>query len=167
MPEPPADAAVLENVTIYCTADPDDTTITQDTVIRGNVTFIGNLLTTKGVVLANGAKHYLDSIILQIGDTADEFNKLYVRRFDMRCTNLGADRQKLSATEITAWWKANEAAHVVKEAINQASKARAYYGAVQSRLEHTIQSLDTTVENLSASETRIRCYIMVAGVVFR
>ncbi|NYG57021.1 flagellin [Nocardioides perillae] len=44
----------------------------------------------------------------------------------------------------------------VKDAITQISTQRAELGAVQNRFEHTIKSVNVAVENLSASESRIR-----------
>ncbi len=49
-------------------------------------------------------------------------------------------------------------ASIVKldEAIGKVSTARAQLGAYQNRFEHTINNLNVSVENLSASESRIR-----------
>jgi flagellin len=44
----------------------------------------------------------------------------------------------------------------VQAAIKDVSSQRASLGAVQNRFEHTINSLNVSVENLSASESRIR-----------
>lgn len=44
----------------------------------------------------------------------------------------------------------------VQAAINQVSAIRSDLGAVQNRLEHTINNLGTTSENLQAAESRIR-----------
>lgn len=44
----------------------------------------------------------------------------------------------------------------VTSGIEQAAKQRAKLGAVQNRLEYTSNNLGTTVENLTASESRIR-----------
>lgn len=44
----------------------------------------------------------------------------------------------------------------VDKAIAEVSAQRAVYGAAQNRLEHTINNLGTTAENLSAAESRIR-----------
>ncbi len=41
-------------------------------------------------------------------------------------------------------------------AINQVNTDRAQYGAWQNQLEHTVNNLETTSENLSAAESRIR-----------
>ena len=44
----------------------------------------------------------------------------------------------------------------IDTAIKGVSTARATLGAYQNRFEHTINNLNVTVENLSASESRIR-----------
>lgn len=51
---------------------------------------------------------------------------------------------------------ANDAIELVDKAINQVSRQRAKIGATQNRLEHTINNLATTRENLIAAESRIR-----------
>lgn len=44
----------------------------------------------------------------------------------------------------------------VNRAIQAVSHVRSYYGAIQNRLEHTINNLDNIVENTTASESAIR-----------
>jgi flagellin len=44
----------------------------------------------------------------------------------------------------------------VNDALSLVSKQRSELGAMQNRLEHTIKNLDTSSENLQASESRIR-----------
>lgn len=44
----------------------------------------------------------------------------------------------------------------IQEAIDKVSVSRSDLGAVQNRLEHTINNLGTTSENLQAAESRIR-----------
>lgn len=51
---------------------------------------------------------------------------------------------------------ANEAITIINNAIEIVSKERSKLGANQNRLEHTINNLGTTAENLTASESRIR-----------
>jgi len=45
---------------------------------------------------------------------------------------------------------------LIQDAINSVSAMRSDLGAVQNRLEHTINNLGTTSENLQAAESRIR-----------
>lgn len=51
---------------------------------------------------------------------------------------------------------ANEAIQLIDKAIQTVSSERAKLGGVQNRLEHTINNLGATSENLAASESRIR-----------
>lgn len=51
---------------------------------------------------------------------------------------------------------ANAAIGKIKDAIDTVSSYRATLGAAQNRLEHTINNLDITSENITAAESRIR-----------
>lgn len=51
---------------------------------------------------------------------------------------------------------ASKALTVINTAINTVSSERAKLGAYQNRMEHTIANLNTSSENLSASESRVR-----------
>src|ERR1044072_1277230 len=53
----------------------------------------------------------------------------------------------------------------IDAAINAVSAQRATFGAVQNRLEHTINNLSTYQENLTASESQIRDVDMAAEMV--
>ena len=57
---------------------------------------------------------------------------------------------------------ANDAIGTIDDAITTVSSARSALGAVQNRFEHTIANLGVAVENLSASESRIRDTDMAA-----
>jgi len=54
---------------------------------------------------------------------------------------------------------------IVQDAINTVSKNRSNLGAVQNRLEHTINNLGASTENLTAAESRIRDvdYVLTAA----
>lgn len=62
----------------------------------------------------------------------------------------------VNAVDISSQTGASGAMTSVQDAIIQVSEQRADLGAIQNRLEHTIASVDTTSENLTASESRIR-----------
>lgn len=53
----------------------------------------------------------------------------------------------------------------IDAAIKDVSQVRADFGAVQNRLEHTLNSLSVTQENLTASESRIRDVDMAQEMV--
>jgi flagellin len=52
--------------------------------------------------------------------------------------------------------KAGAAVSVLNDSISKVSSERSKLGALQNRLEHTINNLGTSSENLTASESRIR-----------
>ena len=57
---------------------------------------------------------------------------------------------------VTGGWGSGTTLTDVEQAIKDVSTERAKLGAIQNRLEHTVNNLGTTVENLQASESRIR-----------
>ncbi len=61
-----------------------------------------------------------------------------------------------AALDVTKQAKASLAIEAFDQALTRISTQRAALGAVQNRLEHTIANLDTSAENLQASESRIR-----------
>ncbi len=93
-------------------------------------------------------------LVLQIGDTADNFNKMSVAVANMSAKGLGLDGLRTSGIMSEA--SASDSIAKIKDAINTVSSARASMGALQNRLEHTINNLDVAVENLSAANSRIR-----------
>ena len=88
-------------------------------------------------------------IVVQIGPTAGE--TLTIATAKMGSTALGVDAVNVSTVS-----KANSAITTINKAINSVSTHRAKLGASQNRLEHTINNLKTTNENMTAAESRIR-----------
>lgn len=90
-------------------------------------------------------------LTLQIGDTADSFNQLTVKIGAMDATSLG-----IGGIDIATQAGAKDAIDLIKTAINTVSSTRGDLGAAQNRLEHTINNLSVTTENMTAAESRIR-----------
>ena len=63
---------------------------------------------------------------------------------------------KVSAVEVSTNANAGVAMQSIQDAIESVSKQRSKLGAIQNRLEHTINNLDTNAENTQAAESRIR-----------
>ena len=61
-----------------------------------------------------------------------------------------------SALDVSTADNAGKATTIINEAIQKVSNQRSSLGAYQNRLEHTINNLDTSSENLTAAESRIR-----------
>lgn len=71
-------------------------------------------------------------------------------------TATASTQSLLSSVDISTITGANSALDILDASLAQVSRARASLGAIQSRFENTIQNLQTTSENLSASRSRIR-----------
>ena len=71
----------------------------------------------------------------------------------MSAKGLGVNGLKVDGTDDT---NALSAIDTIKEAIQKVSTQRSALGAVQNRLEHTINNLDNVVENTTSAESAIR-----------
>ena len=70
--------------------------------------------------------------------------------------NMNASTLGVSGLKVSSFEKAGSAMSKIQSAIDKVSTQRAYLGAIQNRLEHTISNLDTASENTQAAESRIR-----------
>jgi len=90
---------------------------------------------------------------LHVGADADMTNKISVKVASLDTTGLGIyglnvkDKTGMSATY---------AIDSIADAIAKVSAQRSSLGAIQNRLEHTINNLDNVVENTTAAESQIR-----------
>ena len=92
-----------------------------------------------------------NALSLQIGDTADEYNRVTVSIQDCHAKALG-----VAGIDVTTEASAAQGISKIKDAIDTVSKVRAKLGATQNRLDHTLNNLETTTENLTDAESRIR-----------
>ncbi len=71
-------------------------------------------------------------------------------------TNGTNDIKAEAALDVSTEAGASAAIDIIDNAISNVSKERSKMGAVQNRLDHTINNLGTSSENLTAAESRIR-----------
>lgn len=88
---------------------------------------------------------------LQIGDTGEEFNQLTVSVKACDSTSIGVANVDISTQE-----GAKAALETIKSAINYVSDVRGGLGAIQNRLDHTINNLSVMQENIQDAESSIR-----------
>ena len=87
--------------------------------------------------------------IMQVGPTSSEV--LTISYMAMGSAALSINSLKVNTVSL-----ANSAITKINKAINTVSGYRADLGAAQNRLEHTINNLKVTSENMTAAESRIR-----------
>ena len=99
----------------------------------------------------NGVKPIASTsaITVQIGPTSGETLSISAAKMDSGSLGLS----QIAVNSVSA---ANGAITKINDAINTVSTHRAKLGASQNRLEHTINNLKTTNENMTAAESRIR-----------
>ena len=102
-----------------------------------------------GIRLSKGKSN--GGLVLQIGDTSADFNQLRVSVKDMHAKAMGID-----GIDVSTQTGASSAIDKIKSAITYVSSTRGDLGAIQNRLEHTINNLSVTTENMTAAESRIR-----------
>ncbi|MSS35851.1 hypothetical protein FYJ39_04435 [Clostridium sp. WCA-389-WT-23D1] len=72
----------------------------------------------------------------------------------------------IAAMNVGTQQDAVDAIDILKDAIHKVSMQRAELGGMQNRLEHTINSLNNTIENIQFSESHIRDTDMAEGMSY-
>lgn len=116
--------------------------------VKVNAALDGDIAATNTFAVAAGS-----GLSLQIG--ANDGQSMLISIGDMRSTALGGTT-KLNATNVSTVANATAALTSIEEALEEVSAQRSKLGAYQNRLEHTINNLSTSAENLTAAESRIR-----------
>ena len=102
------------------------------------------------------------TLSLQVGADSTDENKISVDIESMGAKSLGIDGLKVDGTNST---NADNAIDTIAAAIQKVSTQRSALGAVQNRLEHTINNLDNVVENTTSAESQIRDTDMATEMV--
>ncbi|MDD6632871.1 MAG: flagellin [Lachnobacterium sp.] len=88
---------------------------------------------------------------LHVGSESASNNKISVTIESMSAAGLGIDELKVDTES-----NATSSIDTIEAAIKKVSSQRSNLGAIQNRLEHTIDNLDNVVENTTSAESRIR-----------
>ena len=99
---------------------------------------------------------------LHVGADATSNNKIELNLDAMSAKGLGVNGLRVDGATST---NADNAIEAIKEAIQKVSTQRSALGAVQNRLEHTINNLDNVVENTTSAESAIRDTDMATEMV--
>lgn len=148
-----------------------DVTLSDADTPDGDVKFYAQTKVAKGegevYALADGTGVGADKnlgagegLTFQIGANGVEDQRLTVNVSDMSSTALGVGNLDISTQD-----GANSAINKIDDAIKTVSSQRAALGAVQNRLEHTVNSLSTAEENLQSAESQIRDTDMASEMI--
>ncbi|MCI8558351.1 MAG: flagellin [Lachnospiraceae bacterium] len=125
------------------------------TALKAEINRIGKSANFNGTALFDDEKlaalETPNQIILHVGETSQSYNSLAVTLEGMNTTILSID--DLSVENAA---DAKAAIDLANAAIDQVSSMRSDFGALQNRLDHTINNLGVQNENISAAESRIR-----------
>ncbi len=97
---------------------------------------------------------------LHVGAEGNMDNTIGVKIESMSSAGIGVDGLDVRTED-----SARETIETLKGAIKKVSQQRSDLGAVQNRLEHTINNLDNIVENTTAAESQIRDTDMATEMV--
>ncbi|MGY1760587.1 flagellin [Geodermatophilus sp. SYSU D00779] len=118
--------------------------------LKSELDDIAKLTTFNGTKLLDGSYgSAAGGKLFQVGSNAGETLSLSV-------SSMATSALSINSSTIDTYANASAAISSVNAAIGVVSEQRAKLGAVQNRLEHKINNLNATVENLTASESRIR-----------
>ena len=105
----------------------------------------------QSVMLRENLKEKSTNVSLHVGESSDDANTIEVKIKAMSAKSLNLDD-----IDITNVKGAKAAIDTINSAIDTVSSIRSDLGALQNRLEHTINNLGVQNENITAAESRIR-----------
>lgn len=151
-------------LSVYIAGELTSATVSGNTITVGTstITLSGNLASMsygESITISIKAKvdqstAVGDSFSMQIG--ANSGQNIMVGINSMKASDLKVRDGSGKALEVDSYYKATAAVSTINNAIEKVSAERSKLGAVQNRLEHTINNLGTSSENLTAAESRVR-----------
>jgi flagellin len=152
--------AILQRMRELTVQAANDTNSNERTAIKGELDELGNTLTEiVGNTQFNGQK-LLDktagdgagAVTIQTGANSGENFEIDFTKVDMVTDFATA----IAAIDLTDASTAGTTLDAIDVAIQSVSDSRAYLGAVQNRLDYTMNNLNASAENTQAAESRIR-----------
>ena len=155
--------SILQRMNELATQSANDTNTTADrTAVQSEVNALTNELSRIASTSQFNTQNLLDGTFtgknLQVG--ALENQKITISIGTMNATALG-----VNSLDVKSFTKAGAAMTLIQKAISKVSGQRSDLGALQNRLEHTVNNLDNISENTQTAESRIRDTDMASEMV--
>ena len=113
--------------------------------------------------ILNGSGTAPKGFSFQVGNESEETMSVEISK--MTATEIDTNLRSQAWNTATAYSDVASFITVVSNALEKVASQRSALGAVQNRLEHTINNLDNIVENTTAAESRIRDTDMAKSMV--
>ncbi len=155
--------SILQRMNELATQSANDTNTTADrTAVQSEVNALTNELSRIASTSQFNTQNLLDGTFtgknLQVG--ALENQKITISIGTMNAKALG-----VNSLDCKSFTKAGAAMTLIQKAISKVSGQRSDLGALQNRLEHTVNNLDNISENTQTAESRIRDTDMASEMV--
>ena len=155
--------SILQRMNELATQSANDTNTTADrTAVQSEVNALTNELSRIASTSQFNTQNLLDGTFtgknLQVG--ALENQKITISIGTMNAKALAVD-----SLDLKSFTKAGAAMTLIQKAISKVSGQRSDLGALQNRLEHTVNNLDNISENTQTAESRIRDTDMASEMV--
>ncbi len=161
--------SILQRMNELATQAANDTnTSTDRKAIKAELTALTSELNRIASTTQFNTMNLLDGTFtgknLQVGALSGQ--KIAISISGMNANKLGlAGADGKMSIAVSTFAAAGNAMTKIQSAITKVSTQRSALGAIQNRLEHTIANLDTTSENTSSAESRIRDTDMADAMV--
>ena len=161
--------SILQRMNELATQAANDTnTSTDRNAIKAELTALTSELNRIASTTQFNTMNLLDGTFtgknLQVGALSGQ--KISISISGMYANKLGlAGKNGKMTIAVSTFTAAGKAMTKIQSAITKVSTQRSALGAIQNRLEHTIANLDTTSENTSSAESRIRDTDMADAMV--
>lgn len=124
--------------------------------LRDEIDRIASSTTFNTKKILDGSFNEDNPAVFQIGASCSEYDRIEVVIGDMSSTGLSVDGTSKFSIDLSTPEAMNQTLENIDYALEKATTERSKMGAVQNRLEYTLENLATTEENLTAAESRIR-----------
>jgi flagellin len=121
--------------------------------LQSEITRIARSTKYNTTVLINGGTIATDGLTFQIGQTNGSEFQLNIKLAAADANALGVDVDQISIDSAAS---AREAMDAIDIAITSINQFMSQIGANQNRLQYTMENLEVSIENFSASESTIR-----------
>ncbi|MFR8652238.1 flagellin [Megamonas funiformis] len=155
--------SILQRMNELATQAANDTNTTTDrTAVQSEIDALTKEISRIASTTQFNTQNLLDGKFkgkkIQVGALKDQ-------KISISIKTMNADALGVNALGVASFGAAGSAMKKIQEAIDKVSSQRSNLGALQNRLEHTVNNLDNVAENTQTAESRIRDTDMASEMV--